>query len=70
MNADWIKLKEAPIETPGGIGTLERYHAPLMRANKSIRDSMEKLGRMTPVWLWLFLKLIETWDRRVYVKNY
>ena len=37
-----IELKEAPIENPGSIGTVERYHAPLRRAYNKIRQSLDK----------------------------
>ena len=39
-----ISMIEAPIENPGSIGIVERYHAPLRRAYHKIRKS---LGRET-----------------------
>lgn len=32
LEAHGVQLDEAPIETPGPIGTVERYHAPLRLA--------------------------------------
>lgn len=40
--AEGIVLKEAPIENPGSIGTVERYHAPLRASFTKIRESMDK----------------------------
>ena len=40
---DGIQIREAPIETPGTIGTVERYHTPLRRAYKSIRVELHKI---------------------------
>lgn len=37
MEAALLQLKEAPIETPGAIGVVERYHAPLRVAYEKIR---------------------------------
>ena len=39
---DGIKIREAPIETPGSIGIVERYHTPLRRAYLTIRESFDK----------------------------
>lgn len=40
MEAAGIALKEAPIETPGSIGTVERYHPPLPAAFTKIWDEV------------------------------
>lgn len=40
LNANGIALEEAPIETPGAIGTVERYHAPLRLAFEKIRRDL------------------------------
>lgn len=40
--AEGIKFKEAPIETPGLIGIVERYHAPLRAVYTKIRESLDK----------------------------
>lgn len=37
LDAEGITMKEAPIETPGAIGIVERYHAPLRAAFDKIR---------------------------------
>ena len=39
---DGINIREAPIETPGAIGIVERYHAPLRRAYNTLRDTLDK----------------------------
>lgn len=33
---------EAPIENPGSIGVVERYHTPLRRAYATIRETFER----------------------------
>lgn len=38
--AQGISIDEAPIETPGAIGLVERYHAPLRSSYRKIRSSM------------------------------
>lgn len=42
MEAAGITLKEAPIETPGSIGTVERYHAPRSCALNMLRVLQEE----------------------------
>lgn len=42
LEATGIQLEEAPIESPGSIGIVERYHAPLRRAYKTLRESLNK----------------------------
>lgn len=37
-----VALVEAPIENPGSIGIVERYHAPLRAAHKKIRASLDR----------------------------
>lgn len=37
-----IRLSEAPIENPGSIGIVERYHAPLRRAYQKIWKSLDR----------------------------
>lgn len=37
-----ISIMEAPIENPGTIGVVERYHAPLRRAYNTIRQTFER----------------------------
>lgn len=37
-----IKIGTAPIETPGAIGTVERYHAPLRAAFESVEEDLRK----------------------------
>lgn len=41
LDAHGITLQEAPIETPGAIGTVERYHAPLRAAYERIRAEVK-----------------------------
>lgn len=38
--AQGIIIDEAPIETPGAIGTVERYHAPLRAAHEKVSASI------------------------------
>lgn len=40
--AHGIKIQPAPIETPGSIGIVERYHAPLRRSFTKIRESLDR----------------------------
>ena len=42
LSAAGITLEEAPIETPGSIGIVERYHAPLRKAYTKIRQDLLK----------------------------
>lgn len=42
VEASGIQLKEAPIENPGTMGIVERYHAPLRAAFEKIRASMDR----------------------------
>ena len=42
MTAAGISLEEAPIENPGSIGIVERYHAPLRAAFQKIRQTLSK----------------------------
>ena len=42
VSAQGITLEEAPIETPGAIGVVERYHAPLRSAYTKIRQTLSK----------------------------
>lgn len=37
-----VRLDEAPIETPGVIGTVERYHATLRLAYERIRRDLDR----------------------------
>lgn len=37
-----ITMEEAPIETPGSIGIVERYHAPLRMAFTKLREDLRK----------------------------
>lgn len=37
-----IKVREEPIETPGAIGTVEGYHAPLRAAYNKVRKELSK----------------------------
>lgn len=37
VEAHGIKLQKAPIETPGGIATVERHYAPLQVTHERIR---------------------------------
>lgn len=41
LEAAVVTLREAPIESPGTIGVVERYHAPLKAAYRKIRSEME-----------------------------
>lgn len=41
MEASWKILEGEPIETPGCIGTVERYHAPLRAAFVKIRAEVD-----------------------------
>lgn len=40
VNACGVRLEEAPIENPGSIGVVERYHAPLRTGYTKIRSSL------------------------------
>ena len=40
--ADGIIMEEAPIESPGSIGIVERYHAPLRSAYVKLRQTLSK----------------------------
>lgn len=40
LEASGVKLKEASIETPGSIFTVERYHAPFHCAYKKLQTSL------------------------------
>lgn len=40
--ADDIILEEAPIENPGSVGIVERYHAPLRREYLKVREMLDK----------------------------
>ena len=42
MEAAGIILEEAPIENPGSIGVVERYHAPLKKAYLKLRQTLQK----------------------------
>lgn len=42
LEAEIIRLREAPIETPGAIGTVERDHAPLRPSYNCIRQIFSK----------------------------
>lgn len=42
IEASGINLEEAPIENPGSIGIVERYHAPLRRAYTKIRQTLHR----------------------------
>lgn len=42
MDAAGIRLREAPIESPGAIGVVERYHAPLRGIYEKIRKEMAR----------------------------
>ena len=42
LSASGITLNEAPIENPGSIGLVERYHAPLRCAFAKLRETLEK----------------------------
>lgn len=40
--AEGITLREAPIENPGSIGVVERYHAPLRAAYEKLRSDLPR----------------------------
>lgn len=42
MDASGIRVEEAPVENPGTMGIVERYHAPLRSAYTKIRDTLDK----------------------------
>lgn len=42
LAAEGVTLHEAPVENPGTIGTVERYHAPLRSAYNKIRMELSK----------------------------
>lgn len=41
IESSGVKLEEAPIENPGSIGTVERYHAPLRAAFNKLRADLD-----------------------------
>lgn len=42
LSAAGVTLDEAPVETPGAIGLVERYHSPLRKAYEKIRASLTR----------------------------
>lgn len=42
MDAAGIKVQEAPIETPGAIWMVERYHSPLRATYEKIRKELSR----------------------------
>lgn len=42
LGANYINLKEVPIETLGSVGDVERYHAPLRSSYDKIRQEVDK----------------------------
>lgn len=48
LDAAGVVLEEATVENPGTIGIVERYHAPLRCAYKTLRSSLDKAEASVP----------------------
>lgn len=68
LEASDVNPKEAPIETPGAIGTMERYHDPLRVTYEKLRKEMS--GEYTdPERLQMAVSpFIQRWDQKAYAR--